>query len=360
MSKLKQNQQPEEVDLGQLFSMIGKGFNRLFNFIGTIFNEIFKGFLWIVLFIEKRIKILGPVALIGLAIGFVIESVSPPVYKSSISIKQNYDTGKSLYDMVDYYNGLLNDMDYKTLGNLLGVNELVTKEIKEFSIEPTITENDFILLFDNYVLSLDSLTASMVEYDEYKENLKLYKHTNQQISVKSKIRANFKNVFTSILYNMETNPFFVNEQAKDLSQLEEDKLVLIKSLSESEALQKTYKGVLEQEFASTTTSEIGITFEGSNDQKKTREFELFKSDIDLRQEIVKIDRAIKDKEHIIDLISNKNDNGFIDNTKKLFGFDAQIKFYYLIVIFSLTFIALLGIEFLSFVERMREQKPKVQ
>ena len=135
---------------------------------------------------------------------------------------------------------------------------------------------------------------------------------------------------------------------------------MIKSLSESEALQKTYKGVLEQEFASTTTSEIGITFEGNNDQKKTREFELFKSDIDLRQEIVKIDRAIKDKAHIIDLISNKNDNGFIHNTKKLFGSDVPFKYYYLILIFPLTLIVLLGIEFLNFVKRVKSQNPKVQ
>jgi hypothetical protein len=251
-------------------------------------------------------------------------------------------------------------MDYKTLGNLLGVNELVSKEIMGFSIDPIITENDLIVLYDSYVSSLDSLTASMVDYDDYTKNLKLYKHTYQQLSIKSKTRTNFKNVFTSILYNMETNPFFVNEQTKDLSQLEEAKLVLIKSLSESEALQKTYKGVLEQEFASTTTSEIGITFEGNNDQKKTREFELFKSDIDLRQEIVTIDRAIKDKEHIIDLISNKNDNGFIDNTKKLFGSDVPVKYYYLILIFPLTLIVLFGIEFLSFVKRMRSQNPKVQ
>ena len=289
-----------------------------------------------------------------------MNSVSPPVYKSSISIKQNYDTGKPLYDMVDYYNGLLADMDYKTLGNLLGVNELVAEELTEFSIEPIITENDLIVLFDKYILSLDSLTASMVEYEDYRHSFEAHRAENQLFTIKSKKRANFKNVFTNILFNMETNPYYLNEQAKDLSELEESKLVLIKSLSESEALQKTYKGVLEQEFASTTTSEIGITFEGSNDQKKTREFELFKSDIDLRQEIVKIDRAIKDKEHIIDLISNKNDNGFIDNTKKLFGSDVPIKFYYLIVIFSLTFIALLGIEFLSFVKRMRAQYPKVQ
>lgn len=360
MSKAKNNQQAEEVDLGQLFSVIGNGFSRLFNFIGTIFNEIFKGFLWIVFFIEKRIKIFVPAAFIGLAFGFVLESVSPPIYKSSIAIKQNYNTGKPLYDLVDYYNGLLADKDYKTLGNLLGINELVSKEITGISIESIITENELMVFFDNYIMSLDSLTASMVEYDEYTKNLKGYKLTNQQITIKSKTRSNFKNVFTNILYNMETTPFFVNEQAKDLSQLEEAKLALIKSLGESEALQKTYKSVLEQEFASTTTSEIGITFEGNNDQKKTREFELFQSDIALRKEIVEIDRAIKDKEHIIDLISSKNDIGFVDNTKKLFGSNVQIKYYYLIVIFSLTVIALLGIEFLSFVKRTREQNPKVK
>ena len=360
MSKTKQNQQTEEVDLGQLFSMIGNGFNRLFNFIGTIFNEIFKGFLWLVLFIEKRIKILVLAAFIGLALGFLIEAVSPPVYKSSIAIKQNYDTGKPLYDMVDYYNGLLADRDYKTLGNLLGVNELVAEELTEFSIEPIITENDLIVLYDSYVSSLDSLTASMVEYEDYRQSLEAHKAKDQLFTIKSKTRANFKNVFTNIIYNMETNPYYLNEQAKDLSQLEDAKLVLIKSLSESEALQKTYKGVLEQEFASTTTSEIGITFEGSNDQKKTREFELFKSDIDLRQEIVKIDREIKDKEHIIDLISNKNDNGFIDNTKKLFGSDVPVKYYYLILIFPLTLIVLFGIEFLNLVKKVKSQNPKVQ
>jgi hypothetical protein len=80
----------------------------------------------------------------------------------------------------------------------------------------------------------------------------------------------------------------------------------------------------------------------------------------LRQEIVTIDRAIKDKERIIDLISNKNDNGFIDNTKKLFGSDVPVKYYYLILIFPLTLIVLFGIEFLSFVKRMRSQNPKVQ
>ena len=36
-----QNNHEEEVDLGSLFVIIGKGFSKIFNFIGNIFRGIF-------------------------------------------------------------------------------------------------------------------------------------------------------------------------------------------------------------------------------------------------------------------------------------------------------------------------------
>ena len=38
-----QNNNEEEVDLGSLFVIIGRGFSTLFNFIGTFFKFIFLG-----------------------------------------------------------------------------------------------------------------------------------------------------------------------------------------------------------------------------------------------------------------------------------------------------------------------------
>lgn len=40
----------EEVDLGQLFKMIGNAFSRLFNFVGSIFKQLFLAFVWVVFF----------------------------------------------------------------------------------------------------------------------------------------------------------------------------------------------------------------------------------------------------------------------------------------------------------------------
>ena len=355
MSKTDKNNQNEEVELGQLFKIIGKGFENIFRFIGSIFSSIFMTFIWLVFFIRKRLIILAASAFLGLITGVIIEITLPPTYKSTLSIKQNYETGENLYESIKYYNGLLKDKDYKVLGTILGLTESASEEIVEFEVEPLITDNEYLVMFDRYIRNLDSLAASKIEYEDYVKNIKAYKHKLQQISIKSKTRADFNSVFTNIVDNIQTNPFFVNEQAKDMSELSLSKIALEESLIQSDSLQQTYKRVLEQQLDSNTISEIGITFEGDNDRNKTREFDLYKSDIELREKIIKIDRELKDKENIIDLISSKQDNGFVDNTKSLFGLSIPAKIFYSIMALGLAFLMLLGIEFLSYLEKY---KPK--
>ena len=101
--------------------------------------------------------------------------------------------------------------------------------------------------------------------------------------------------------------------------------------------------------------ETSITFEGNADKNKTREFDLYKNDIELRREIVGIERELKDKQNIVDVISSKQDSGFVDNSKELLGLKLDSKYYYLVLFTLLTFVALFGIEFLKFLEKY---KPK--
>lgn len=355
MSTTNTPQPSEEVDLGQLFKLIGNAFQRLFQFIGSIFNKLFLAFVWLVFFTKKHAVILLISAVAGLALGFILDKISPPTYKSSISVKQNYATGENLYGSVDYYNSLLRDGDYEILGRVLGLEKNVSEEIQGIEIEPIITDNDRVVMFDKYISGLDSLVASKVEYDEFVENIKDYKHQMQQISIRSKTRANFKNVFENIIRDINANKFFVNEQAKDLTELNQQKEALEQSLAQSDSLQRTYKRVLEQQMESKSISETSITFEGNNDKNKTREFDLYKSDIQLRREIVQIERRIKDKQNIVEIISGKQDSGFIDNTKKLLGLKLGIKRYYLALFTILAFVILLGIEFLKFLEKYKPE-----
>ena len=356
MSTTNTPQPSEEVDLGQLFKMIGNAFQRLFQFIGSIFNKLFLAFVWFIFFIRKRAVILLIAAVAGLSLGLILDKTSPPTYKSSITVKQNYATGENLYGSLDYYNSLLNDGDYEVLERTLGLKKNISEGIIGVEIEPIITDNDRVVMFDKYISGLDSLAASKVEYEVFVENIEDYKHQMQQISIKSKTRANFKNVFDNVIGDINTNTFFVNEQAKDLTELNQQKAALEQSLAQSDSLQRTYKRVLEQQMESKSTSETSITFEGNNDKNKTREFDLYINDIELRREIVDIDRKLKDKENIVEAISSKQDSGFIDDTKEILGLKLSTKLYYLTLFTLLTFVILIGIEFLKFLEKYKPEQ----
>ena len=61
----------EEIDLGELFKLIGKAFDRFFGFIGSIFNKLFLIFVWFVFFTKKHIIKFAIVSVLGIALGFV-------------------------------------------------------------------------------------------------------------------------------------------------------------------------------------------------------------------------------------------------------------------------------------------------
>jgi hypothetical protein len=206
-------------------------------------------------------------------------------------------------------------------------------------------------MFNDYVEDLDSLALSKVEYDEYVNNINEYRHPFQQISIKSKTRANFNSVFNNIVGNILTNEFFVNEQKKDILELTQTKQALVKALKQSDSLQETYKKVMQMD--SNRLSDVGITFEGNTENEKTREFDLFMNDIDLREDIVTVERKLKDKENIIDLISSKQDSGFVDHTKDFLGLALPIKVFYPVLVLSLVFLVMLAREFLKYLEKYK-------
>jgi len=356
MSKTKNSKPGEEVELGQLFKMIGSVFSRLYKFIGSIFNHFLFALVWLILFIKKKIIILTIAGFLGLVVGVVLDMSVPPTYKSTLSVKQNYETGENLYESINYYNGLLKDNDYKILGQLLGLTETASREIVGFDIKPIITDNEYLVMFNKYIGNLDSLAASKIEYKEYVKNIREYKHRYQQISIKSKTRADFKGVFSNIINNIETNSFFVNEQAKDILELQQTKQAIEISLVQSDSLQQTYKRVLENSKDAQSNAEIGITFEGANESEKTKEFELYINDIELRERVVKIQRELKDKENIIDMISSKQDNGFEDDTKEFLGLDIPFKLYYIVLALTVVFIFILGKELITFLENHKSIK----
>ena len=87
------NQTPtnsDEIDLGQLFQLIGKAFNRVF--------KVFLGFF---LYIKKNIFILGGLVVIGVAAGYGLNQITTDLMKTEVIVKPNLESRNYLYEIVD-------------------------------------------------------------------------------------------------------------------------------------------------------------------------------------------------------------------------------------------------------------------
>ncbi|MCF7559590.1 hypothetical protein L3X39_03000 [Sabulilitoribacter multivorans] len=352
MSKdLQQPQQSEEVDLGQLFKIIGNMFDRLFKFIGGIFNKLFLAFVWIVFFTKKHLIKFVIAGVIGIAIGFLLEKTSEPVYKSYVTLKQNYDTGESLYNSIIYYNDLVDQKDVMTLVNVLEISEDEASSILNFEVESVISENQKLKNFDTYKKDLDSALAATIEYKDYIKNDKDYNHEYQQITIKSKTRNSFKQLFDKVVENINKNSYFLNQQQKDLNELNRREHALKESLVQSDSLKSTYKRVLEKVLDNKAGSQTSVTIESSDETSKTKEYDLYLSDLELRRELVEIEREKEDKKQIIEIVSSKQDSGSIDDKKDIFGLLISPKLYYAAILMALTFVILLSISFIKVLEK---------
>lgn len=355
MSKESPQPQPsEEVDLGQLFKLIGNAFERFFKFIGSIFYKLFLVFVWFVFFIKKHILKLVIAGIVGVALGFILQSVSDPVYKSYVTVKQNYDTGENLYNSISYYNDLVKQKDYITLENVLGVDKSLAKSILAFEIKSVVNENDKLKEYDDYLKTLDTAVAKTVTYEMFLKNNEEYSHQYQQITIKAKRRDNFKTIFDNIIENVESNDYFKKERNKAIDELNMKKEALKEALAKSDSLQSTYKRVLEKGIEG-KGSEIGITFEGSNTNDKTKEYELYLNDLKLRSDMIMVERYLIDLDRIIEIMSSKQESGIEDNKKNLFGFSIGVKLYYGLLLILVTFSLLLVLDFIKFLERYKDK-----
>ncbi len=119
------NTQPgsDEIDLGQLFRMIGRGFDR-----------VFKAFLRLFLYLKRKALWLIGAVIIGLAIGLFLNLSVDKRLKTEVIVKPNFESKDYLYDIIEEIQANIVARDTQFLSKL-GVD---IAEVKGFrvSIEP--------------------------------------------------------------------------------------------------------------------------------------------------------------------------------------------------------------------------------
>ncbi len=300
----------DEVDLGQLFKLIGNAFDRLFKFIGSIFKILFSVLIYALKAIIENYKPLIISMLLAGVVGYGLERIRPNIYDSQMFVKPYFDSKYQLVTNINYYNALIEDEDYEKITKIFNINDEDAKQLIEFEIIPgPETENDRIKEFESFIKGVDSTRAQNISYDDFVENRSIYTGSFFQINVKSFKKDIFRSLEKG-LNSTFTNTYSIKKMQKRDSLIAIDKKSILKSLAQVDSLKRVYIKVMQEESSSnggSITLKDGMSL--VQERVKTREFELLNKELELRQALTSLESQKVEEDVYFDTLSSFQDVG---------------------------------------------------
>lgn len=249
MSKnLPETPKTEEVDLGQLFKLIGDAFQRLIDFITSIFKGIFKILLTVLTHIFNRLIWYGIAVVLGLVVGFLMDISSDDIYGANLNIETNFNSTHQVYENLKYLHQLASvDKDSVELARKLKISVKDASTIKGVYIEPDIDENDRIRMFVIFKKGLDSTARADYTYKDYIESLNYYSFKRHRIGVAATDRFVFQKLNKNFVNTLVDNDYLKKLNETTLANLELEKIALEKQEEEIDSLAKEYLKIRQHE-----------------------------------------------------------------------------------------------------------------
>ena len=330
MSTAKNNNE-EEVDLGSLFVIIGKGFKKFFNFIGSIFKGAFHFLIITLLFFKEHLLKIFIAGLLGFIFGSYLDYTKGVIYESKMLVKPNFSSTKQLYSNILFYNDLVYQKEYELLMETFQINQEEAESLREFSIEALTNENDIVISYDQLALSVDTLAINDYDFQSFKKAFTSYDYFIHEIKVTSTQNKIFKKFDEIILSSILENDYFKKVKESENSNLDRSYNLYDKNISQIDTLRKVYEKVLLED-AKNSTSGTNINLSGEINEHA--DIELFKINRNLDSYLTEINEKKSDKDKIINVISSFQKVGNVSG-----GILKSSKFIY----FSIGFIAMVFI-----------------
>ena len=293
----KSSKPGEYIDLTQLFTLIGNGIMKIFNFIISILNSVLHGLLNILLFFRKHWLKFVIASLIGFVIGITLDTVKESNYSSSMEVMPKMQSGKLLYKNISYYNQLAENNDSVILSNIFNITLSQAASLKSFEIEPIIDINQVLSSFDTLRSTIDSSTAVYLKFVEYQSNFTKYQYNRHVITVSSSINNIFSLLEKPIIEEISNNKFYKNQQDAKFEILDNDLDYLNNSLAKIDTLRKVYLETILLEAKKETGQGTNINMASTSNYNK--EVDLFDKEDEINSDLNEIVRdRVRNKEII--------------------------------------------------------------
>lgn len=329
----------DEIDLGQLFQIIGRGFQKFFNFIASIFKGLFHLLILFLLFIQKHFIVLTAAVVVGGIGGYFLDKHLPEKYISKMVVEPNFNSVQQLYNNIDFYNDLATAEDSITLASSLDITTSEAASIKKIFVDSYSDENQKIKLFDNFIKELDTTTIKTIDYENYLKNFNSLDARFHQISIVSTDNRVAKKTQPAIINSISINDYFkLQKQINDENLTLQDSIYM-QQLTEIDTLQSLYKRVLEKE-AEKAMQGTNINL-AENGESQNKELALVQEREVIKEKLVELNQERANKSSIVNVISDFPSRGVEQK-----GFWKSYKFSFPIILVFLCFL-LLGLNELN-------------
>ena len=197
---MAENQSPktqnssDEIDLGQLFQLIGKGFNAIFRF-----------FLRIFLYLKINFFILIGIIVVGLAIGYGLNKMSIKKLKTEIIVKPQMESKNYLYDVIDEIQSNINAKDtlfFKNIGiegiDFAGLEVTISRVIEEGNSESDLKYLELLQSFENTDAIADIVREELQNKSSFNHRITFYYKNAEE----GKVFAN------KVMHYINSNSYF--------------------------------------------------------------------------------------------------------------------------------------------------------
>jgi len=335
----------DEIEIGKLFQLIGRGFGKFFNFIGKFFYSLFKFLIIVLLFLRRHFVVLFLSLIIGGVLGYLMEG-NKRVYESSMVVVPNFKSVRQLYKDIKYFDNLVRQKDTITLSKIFNFSTKKASLLKSFSIEPIINYRLNLEAYNTFVEKSDTTTVKQITFKNFLKKQSKYDNTYQKISVKSTDNKLFSKLKDGIIKTINSNKYLVSLKEVKALNIEIEKNLTIKNLAQTDSLRKVYNKVM--------IIEANKPFNGTNidmaqgKDKTNKELELFNIQNAYKQELITINNDKTENKKILNIISDFSNVG----TKRSIIYQRSGRYAY--ILFGLTLFVLLGLELNKYLKKYQK------
>lgn len=349
-TNLPEQQPSEEVDMGQLFKLIGNAFDRFFRFIGKIFKGIFFLLMDLLVFIQKHIKKLALVGILGILTGTYFDIKKPPLYESHMVVEPNFYSTSQLYTNIHSLNNFVNSRDSVSLSRTLNISLNEAASIKIINIERYTLGNEKVALYDEFIKELDTASRKFIDFKIYSNNFSVLDSRFHDIAIISENAKVARKVQDAIVESIDDKEYFVLQKTLNDKNIELRDTLNMMQIAEIDSIQKNIRDVMRRAAerpngASTNINLADSRNSGNKELSLIQQLETIKR----KQVLLNEDRGRTSK--IINVISD-----FPERGNRVKGIFKSSKFLFFVLFIGLAFAILILLELNKYLKQYKLDK----